>query len=119
MLWQQFTVPVMAKGLEDTALYVHNPLMSVNEVGAESNGPDVYFGIEEFHRRNLSRRAHWPHTMNASSTHDTKRSEDVRARINVLSELPEEWSRCLRRWIRSHAPDVSPAPNEQALIYQS
>jgi len=117
MQWQQFTGPVMAKGLEDTTFYVHNPLVSVNEVGGDCNGPEIYFGIEEFHRRNLDRRARWPHTMNASSTHDTKRSEDVRARINVLSEIPDEWQRFLRRW--KTAPAGSPAPNELVLIYQS
>ncbi len=119
MRWQQFTGPVMAKGLEDTTSYVHNPLISVNEVGGDSNGPEVYFGVEEFHRRNLKRRTRWPETMNATSTHDTKRSEDVRARINVLSEMPREWERCLRRWSRYH-PDLNvPAPNEQVLIFQS
>jgi (1->4)-alpha-D-glucan 1-alpha-D-glucosylmutase len=119
MRWQQFTGPVMAKGLEDTTFYVHNPLISVNEVGGDSNGPESYFGIEEFHRRNLARQARWPHTMNASSTHDTKRSEDVRARINVLSEMPIEWARCLRRWRRWTTTDTAPAPNEQILIFQS
>jgi len=119
MRWQQFTGPVMAKGLEDTAFYVHNPLMSVNEVGGDSNGPELYFGVEEFHRRNLARRTRWPQTMNASSTHDTKRSEDVRARINVLSELPVEWARCLRRWSRLNPSESTPNRNEQVLIYQS
>ena len=119
MRWQQFTGPVMAKGLEDTTFYVHNPLISVNEVGGDSNGPESYFGIEEFHRRNLARHARWPHTMNASSTHDTKRSEDVRTRINVLSEMPIEWARCLRRWRRWTTTASAPAPNEQILIFQS
>lgn len=119
MRWQQFTGPVMAKGLEDTAFYVRNPLVSVNEVGGESSGPDLYFEIEEFHRRNLERQAQWPHTMNASSTHDTKRSEDVRARINVLSELPEEWGRALRRWMRINPSETAPDANEQILTYQS
>jgi len=117
MRWQQFTGPVMAKGLEDTSFYVHNPLVSVNEVGGDSNGPEVYFGIDEFHRRNLARRARWPQTMNASSTHDTKRSEDARARINVLSELPKDWEWCLKRWARWNPTEI--APNEQILIYQS
>ncbi|HSU89791.1 MAG TPA: malto-oligosyltrehalose synthase, partial [Terriglobia bacterium] len=117
MRWQQFTGPVMAKGLEDTTFYVHNPLVSVNEVGGDSNGPEVYFGVDEFHRRNLARRARWPQTMNASSTHDTKRSEDARARINVLSELPKDWERCLKRWARWNPTELE--PNEQILIYQS
>jgi (1->4)-alpha-D-glucan 1-alpha-D-glucosylmutase len=119
MRWQQFTGPVMAKGLEDTAFYVHNPLISVNEVGGESSGPEMFFGVEEFHRRNLERNAQWPYTMNATSTHDTKRSEDVRARIDVLSEFPEEWSRCLRQWRRLHPTHTAPGPNEQVLIYQT
>ncbi len=117
MRWQQFTGPVMAKGLEDTTFYVHNPLVSVNEVGGDSNGPEVYSGVDEFHQRNLARRARWPQTMNASSTHDTKRSEDARARINVLSELPKDWERCLKRWARWNPTEI--APNEQILIYQS
>ena len=119
MRWQQFTGPVMAKGLEDTTFYVHNPLMSVNEVGGDSNGPECYFGVEEFHGRNLARHARWPHTMNASSTHDTKRSEDVRARINVISEFPAEWARRVRRWRRWTSTTEAPAPNEQILIFQS
>ncbi len=119
MRWQQFTGPVMAKGLEDTTFYVHNPLVSVNEVGGDPNGPDVYFGVDEFHRRNQIRRSHWPHSMNATSTHDTKRSEDVRARINVLSEIPADWERSLRRWSRMNARTDGPDANEQVLIYQA
>jgi len=110
---------VMAKGLEDTAFYLHNPLISVNEVGGDPNGPEIYFGIEEFHRRNLARRSRRPYTMNATSTHDTKRSEDVRARINVLSEIPEEWARCLRGWKRLNPAGTGPDSHEQILIYQS
>lgn len=117
--WQQFTGPVMAKGLEDTAFYVRNPLVSLNEVGGNSSGPEPYFGIEEFHRRNLKRHAEWPDTMNASSTHDTKRSEDVRARINVLSELSGEWAKSVRRWIHMNPSHTAPDVNEQILIYQS
>jgi (1->4)-alpha-D-glucan 1-alpha-D-glucosylmutase len=119
MRWQQFTGPVMAKGLEDTTFYVHNPLISVNEVGGDSNGPEPYFGVDEFHRRNLARRNRWPQTMNATSTHDTKRTEDVRARINVLSEMPLRWEACLRRWSRWNWAGGAPAPNEQVLIFQS
>jgi len=119
MRWQQFTGPVMAKGLEDTAFYVHNPLISVDEVGGDSSGPELYFGVEEFHSRNLARHADWPHTMNTLSTHDTKRSEDVRARINVLSEFPSDWARFLARWCRVQASAFTPAANEQILIYQS
>jgi (1->4)-alpha-D-glucan 1-alpha-D-glucosylmutase len=119
MRWQQFTGPVMAKGLEDTTFYVQNALVSINEVGGDAGGPEIYFGIEDFHRRNQLRRSRWPHSMNASSTHDTKRSEDTRARINVLSELPEEWARALQRWARLNPSESAPDPNEQILIYQS
>jgi (1->4)-alpha-D-glucan 1-alpha-D-glucosylmutase len=119
MRWQQFTGPVMAKGLEDTAFYVRNPLVSINEVGGESSGPGSYTGVEQFHRRNLQRQTYWPHTMNTSSTHDTKRSEDARARINVLAELPEQWGRALRRWMRMNPSTTAPDTNEQILIYQS
>jgi (1->4)-alpha-D-glucan 1-alpha-D-glucosylmutase len=119
MRWQQFTGPVMAKGLEDTAFYVHNPLVSVNEVGGDCCGPEVYFGLEEFHRRNLSRHSASPYSMNASSTHDTKRSEDVRTRINVLSELSDEWQKALYRWSRMNVCRTGPDANEQVLIYQS
>src|SRR5262249_20100755 len=71
---------------------------------------------EEFHRHNELRQRHWPHTLNATATHDTKRSEDVRARINVLSELAEPWEELVRRWSRrNHGPD----PDEQLLIYQT
>ena len=89
MKFQQFTSPVMAKGLEDTAFYRYNRLVSVNDVGADLHR----FGIatDEFHAANQERLRDWPHTMLATSTHDSKRSEDVRARINVLSEMPGLW----------------------------
>jgi (1->4)-alpha-D-glucan 1-alpha-D-glucosylmutase len=109
----------MAKGLEDTTFYVHNPLVSVNEVGGDCNGPDVYFGVEQFHRRNAARHGSCPHTMNTTSTHDTKRSEDVRARINVLSELPDEWAAALGRWMRMNPSATAPDANEQILMYQT
>src|SRR5205823_12597064 len=88
--FQQLTGPVMAKGMEDTACYVYNRLVSVNEVG----GSPEQFGVpvDEFHRGNMVRQEHWPFSMLTTSTHDTKRGEDVRARVNVLTELPREWS---------------------------
>jgi (1->4)-alpha-D-glucan 1-alpha-D-glucosylmutase len=116
--WQQFTGPVMAKGLEDTTFYRNNPLISLNEVGGDCEDPATYFGVEQFHRRNLARHASWPHTLNATSTHDTKRSEDVRARIDVLSEVPKEWARFLARRKRSRLRGT-PAANEEILIYQT
>ena len=98
MKLQQLTGPVMAKGLEDTAFYRFNRLTSLNEVG----GDPSRFGVaaDELHRQNRARRRAWPHAMLNSSTHDTKRSEDVRARISVLSERPTEWRAALNRWTR-------------------
>jgi (1->4)-alpha-D-glucan 1-alpha-D-glucosylmutase len=124
MRFQQLPSPVMAKGMEDTAFYRYYPLASLNEVG----GDPSRFGISvnAFHRRNLIRRELWPNSMIASSTHDTKRGEDVRARINVLSEIPGEWYRTIRRWrgMNRAAKTVvgdRPAPdaNEEYLLYQT
>jgi (1->4)-alpha-D-glucan 1-alpha-D-glucosylmutase len=126
MRWQQFTGPVMAKGLEDTAFYVHNSLMSMNEVGGDPLRESPPVDLEGFHRFNQERLRRWPHSMNATSTHDTKRSEDVRARLNVLSELPSEWEKRLlawRRWNRDRKSEVGgilvPTPSEEVLIYQT
>ncbi len=96
MKLQQLSGPVMAKGLEDTAFYRFNRLTSLNEVG----GDPSRFGtsVDEFHRQNRARKRNWPRSMINSSTHDTKRSEDVRARISVLSELPTEWRAAINRW---------------------
>ncbi|MBA2276607.1 MAG: malto-oligosyltrehalose synthase [Chloroflexia bacterium] len=124
MRFQQLTGPVMAKGLEDTAFYIFNRLTSLNEVGGDPN----HFGttVEEFHRLNRARQRHWPRAMLTSSTHDTKRSEDVRARINVLSESPSEWRAALNRWTRlnrRHRTRVegalAPHKNDTWLIYQT
>jgi (1->4)-alpha-D-glucan 1-alpha-D-glucosylmutase len=122
MRWQQFTGPIMAKGLEDTALYVYNPLVSLNEVG----GGFQAVSPEAFHRFNQQRLKSWPHSLNATSTHDTKRSEDVRMRINVLSEIPHEWEACLKRWSawnQSKKRFVNgmavPDPNEEYFLYQT
>lgn len=124
MRFQQLTAPVTARGIEDTAFYRSYALSSLNEVGGEPQR----FGVtlEEFHGRNAERLAHWPHTMTSTSTHDTKRSEDVRARINVLSEIPDEWESALERWHqwnRLHRTTVSgfevPDANEEYLFYQT
>jgi (1->4)-alpha-D-glucan 1-alpha-D-glucosylmutase len=124
MKFQQLTGPVMAKGVEDTTFYVYNRLVSLNEVGGE---PDR-FGIhpEEFHAFNLERAERWPHAMSASSTHDTKRSEDVRARINVLSEIPDLWAERVNAWrgfnagkVRRDGPRPVPDGNDEYLLYQS
>ena len=89
--FQQITGPIMAKGLEDTAFYIYNRLAALNEVGGEPQR----FGltVEGFHRRNAERQKRWPATLLATSTHDTKRSEDVRARMVAISEMPELWRR--------------------------
>lgn len=124
--WQQFTGAVMAKGLEDTALFSHHSLISINEVGNNPFHEQICFERDAFHKFNCETSRNHPHTMNASSTHDTKWSEDVRARINVLSEMPREWSKCLRRWSRMnrrHKTVVDrrfvPSPNEEVLFYQA
>lgn len=124
MRFQQITGPVMAKGVEDTAFYLYNRLISLNEVG----GSPERFGIslEAFHGQNIERCKNRPLDMLASSTHDTKRSEDVRARINVLSEIPELWKEGLSRWSRQNrrtkmVVDGKPVPsrNEEYLLYQT
>jgi (1->4)-alpha-D-glucan 1-alpha-D-glucosylmutase len=122
--FQQFTGPVMAKAVEDTAFYIHNRLVSLNEVGGD---PEI-FGtmLSSFHQQNIERQAHWPHSLLATSTHDTKRSEDVRARINVLSEMPREFRARVFRWARMNQPkkilvEDAPAPlrNDEFLLYQT
>jgi (1->4)-alpha-D-glucan 1-alpha-D-glucosylmutase len=122
--FQQFTGPIMAKGLEDTVFYIYNRLAALNEVGGE---PQQFgLSVEAFHERNLDRHRNWPATLLATSTHDTKRSEDVRARMLAISEIPELWRRSLQRWrtvnrrwkkdvIESEAPD----PDEEYLLYQT
>jgi (1->4)-alpha-D-glucan 1-alpha-D-glucosylmutase len=126
MRWQQFTGPVMAKGLEDTASYRHNSLISVADVGSDPMRESLPLGIAALHEFNQYRRQHWPRTLNTTSTHDTKRGEDVRARINVLSEIPREWERFFRRSRRSNAPRrklvngiSAPGPGEESLLYQT
>jgi (1->4)-alpha-D-glucan 1-alpha-D-glucosylmutase len=122
--FQQLSGPVTAKGIEDTAFYRDYPLLSLADVGGDPEGFGV--SLETFHRRSRERRAAWPHTMLASSTHDTKRSEDVRARINALSECTDEWDQAIARWQRlnaRHKSDVdgveAPTANEEYLIYQT
>ncbi|WP_298270486.1 malto-oligosyltrehalose synthase [Geobacter sp.] len=124
MKFQQLTGPVMAKGVEDTAFYVYNRLVSLNEVG----GTPERFGItvEAFHGQNIERAKSTPLAMLATSTHDTKRSEDVRARLCVLSEIPGTWRDWLIRWSRMnrsrkvnvHGRTV-PDRNEEYLLYQT
>jgi (1->4)-alpha-D-glucan 1-alpha-D-glucosylmutase len=96
MRFQQFTAPVVAKGVEDTAFYRYNRLIALNEVGNDPR--DFGFSLKAFHAASEDRAKHWPYTMLGSSTHDTKRSEDARARIGVLSEMSSAWRLQLRRW---------------------
>src|SRR6058998_2583270 len=122
--FQQFTGPIMAKGLEDTAFYIYNRLAALNEVGGE---PQQFgLSVDAFHERNLDRHRTWPATLLATSTHDTKRSEDVRARMVVISEIPELWRRSLQRWRTANRrwkkmvnEAETPAPNEEYLLYQT
>jgi len=122
--FQQCTGPITAKGVEDTAFYVFNPCVALNEVGGDPSAAGA--SLEAFHRQNASRLAQTPHTLLATATHDTKRSEDVRARIAALSEIPAEWSRALRRWHtmnRRHRRELdgesAPDANEEILLYQT
>ncbi len=124
MRFQQISGPVMAKGLEDTVFYVYNRLVSLNEVG----GNPEWFGttLDAFHGQNMERIKVWPHGLIATSTHDTKRSEDVRARLNLLSEIPDEWRHHLARWSRINKKKKSmvdgrgvPDRNEEYLLYQT
>ncbi|HQP11502.1 MAG TPA: malto-oligosyltrehalose synthase [Candidatus Omnitrophota bacterium] len=124
MKFQQLTAPIMAKGFEDTMFYTYNKLISLNEVG----GNPGLFGIslDEFHAFNRKRQRMFPHAMNATATHDTKRGEDVRARINVLSEIPEAWEETLNRWrkwnrSKKHKQTGQPIPdmNDEYFIYQT
>ncbi|HEX6747086.1 MAG TPA: malto-oligosyltrehalose synthase [Longimicrobium sp.] len=124
MKFQQLTGPVMAKGVEDTAFYVFNRLVSLNEVGGE---PDRFgVSVDDFHAYNRERAERWPGALSASSTHDTKRSEDVRARIDMLSEIPELWTERVNRWAVMNRPhrrdeDGEPVPdrNDEYLLYQT
>jgi (1->4)-alpha-D-glucan 1-alpha-D-glucosylmutase len=129
MRFQQYTSAVMAKGLEDTSYYRYHRLISLNDVGSDP----MRFGVtpEEFHRETQERARTWPHSMNSGSTHDSKRSEDVRARINVLSEIPQEWARQVWRWrdlnrgykgrVENGASSGSeiPSANDEYLLYQT
>ena len=118
--FQQTSGPVMAKGVEDTLFYAYNRFVALNEVG----GDPGHFGtsIEEFHQWNEERSAAWPQAMLATSTHDTKRSEDVRARLALLSEIPDEWRRAVTGWSESNARygrNGVPDREMEYLLYQT
>jgi (1->4)-alpha-D-glucan 1-alpha-D-glucosylmutase len=123
MKLQQYSGPVMAKGLEDTAFYRYNRFIALNEVGG---APDQ-FGVHlsAFHKANALRAKRWPNSMVTTSTHDTKRGEDTRARLAVLSEMPDEWSKQVQAWsrlLRARRGDIQaaapPDRNEEYMFYQ-
>ncbi|HLH53465.1 MAG TPA: malto-oligosyltrehalose synthase [Verrucomicrobiae bacterium] len=124
MRFQQLTGPVMAKGLEDTAFYNYNRLISLNEVGG---APDQFgTDLHAFHTSNQRRAQYWTHSLLATATHDTKRGEDMRARINVLSEIPGEWRQAVLKWSRLNSDQKSfvdgqpaPSPNDEYFLYQT
>jgi malto-oligosyltrehalose synthase len=122
--WQQLTGAVMAKGVEDTAMYRWIALTSLNEVGGHPvPGPDP---VARFHEENALAAARSPHRLIATSTHDTKRSEDVRARISVLSEIPDLWLAAIERWhamneagFSQAAGEPAPSARDEVLLYQT
>lgn len=122
--WQQFSSPVAGKGVEDTAFYRYIALASLNEVGGDPSGEQA--SVENFHDFNAGRAKASIRSLNTTSTHDTKRSEDVRARINVLSALSNEWSQLCREWtgmnaaLKSQVNDkTTPSAQAELLLYQS
>lgn len=124
MKFQQFTSPVMAKGLEDTSFYRYNRLASLNDVGGDPRRFGV--SVSAFHAATRLRAERWPHNMLATSTHDSKRAEDVRARISVLSEIPAAWKLSLKRWSRMNRSKkrsldgaLAPCANDEYLLYQT
>jgi len=122
--FQQYTGPLMAKGLEDTVFYSFNRLVSLNEVGGT---PEIFgISVNDFHNFNINKQQNTPYGMLATSTHDTKRSEDVRARISVLSEIPDEWQRKIVRWSQinksrktKYENMLIPEKNDEYLFYQT
>lgn len=123
--FQQTTGPATAKGVEDTALYAYVPLVSRNEVGGEPDRP-LHDAVERLHAANAERARDWPLAMLSTNTHDTKRSADVRARLDVLSEVPDLWRRAIARWRRLNrrhrvavAGRLAPDPNTEYLLYQT
>ena len=124
MKFQQYTSPVQAKGVEDTVFYRHCPLVSVNEVGGGTKRTATT--PQEFHEANQQRLQTWPQAMLATATHDTKRGEDARQRIHVLSEIPVEWRARLMQWAKVNASaktnvkgTAAPDKSDEYLFYQS
>jgi (1->4)-alpha-D-glucan 1-alpha-D-glucosylmutase len=121
---QQFTGPVMAKSLEDTAFYRYHRLLALNEVGGEPSAGAL--SIEDFHNAMISRAREWPHGMTTTSTHDTKRGEDARARLIALTEIPGEWTSAVARWKVLNAPHLvaegemrAPSAAFEYMLYQA
>jgi (1->4)-alpha-D-glucan 1-alpha-D-glucosylmutase len=124
MKFQQLTGPLMAKGVEDTALYIYNRLLALNEVGG--NPGEFGISIGDFHRFNQHKCDRWQHSMNTTATHDTKRGEDMRSRLTVLSELPTEWEKMLQTWselTQVHKTQLNNQPvpdaNDEYFLYQT
>ncbi|MEZ5963133.1 MAG: malto-oligosyltrehalose synthase [Planctomycetota bacterium] len=124
--WQQLTGPVMAKGVEDTALYRFTPLLSLNAVGSEPDPEPARLSVDAFHAHNEHVQRHWPLTLLSTSTHDSKRSEDVRCRLHALADMPRTWARALVRCSRRNAKlrtrtDSGPVPDhaEEVMLYQT
>ena len=111
----QFTGPLAAKGIEDTTFYVYNPYIALNEVG--DSPARAGMSVREFHEKMLYRQQHFPHTLNCTSTHDTKRGEDARIRLQLLSARPQEWIDAVGRWRTINRAAIS--PNDEYLIYQA
>ncbi|MBK5189554.1 MAG: malto-oligosyltrehalose synthase, partial [Gemmatimonadaceae bacterium] len=123
--FQQVSGPATAKGIEDTALYRYSPLLSLNEVGADP-AAELRDAVGDLHAANIERSTRWPETMLATSTHDTKRSADVRARLDVLSEIPHDWAGQLAAWARAHRAlrtrvrdRLAPDAHMEYVIYQT
>jgi (1->4)-alpha-D-glucan 1-alpha-D-glucosylmutase len=122
--WQQFCVAVAAKGVEDTALYRDLRVPSRNEVGADPGHPAI--GVAGFHRRMARRSRRWPGALSASSTHDSKRSGDARARLHVLTEMPDAWAERVERWTAWNRPHrrlvggrPAPSPLDELVVYEA
>jgi (1->4)-alpha-D-glucan 1-alpha-D-glucosylmutase len=121
---QQFTGPLMAKSLEDTAFYRYHRLLALNEVGGDPAAPAL--SIDAFHEAMTVRASEWPHGMTATATHDTKRGEDARARLMALTEIPGEWTSAVARWKILNAPHLvieggmrAPSATFEYMLYQA
>lgn len=116
----QFSGPLMAKGVEDTLMYTYNRFIGHNEVG---DSPEAFgISVDKFHEAMMERQEDWPLSLNATSTHDTKRGEDTRARLNVLTDLSEEWLQTVQEWqklAKNYKQTNGPDQNDEYLVYQS